>query len=484
MDLKSFHRGVLAIALLVYGITAWNSTGFHGADEHYQTIAFAQWKMGDLPAGAMAWEFSERIRSSLQPWVAVGAFSLMDLAGLHGPLPKMLLLRLITALLWLAAMHAFVKTTVAQVEPPFRKPYLLLAYLLWFLPFLQVRFASEAWSSLCLIGAVALFTGPLAKPGDFRLAGIWLALAACLRPGTLPAIAAMVCWLLVVRRPRFGLTFQAMMAGSGILLLSFALDTVFYGVPTFSLGRYLAANFPGHASHAFDVLPWWYYPPLIVKYTLPPIGLCLLAAFALVAWHRPLSVTTWCIGAMLGVLSIVPHKELRFLYPLAGLAPWVLVQGWSIAFGQKGILRDMNIRPNTLGMAIAAINVAALVVVAFTPADAGRIRLAEAIRRAAGSRPAVVEYTMDTVPPWAIRIPPFYLPTTVSEAMTKDPCGNWNAHGDSLVFLITNRRLPRCGSTMHWEQLEHGLPAWGRAALRAYLWEDARPGWTLYQAVR
>lgn len=49
VGLKQFHRTVFTAAVVVYLITAWNSTGFHNADEHYQIIEFAQWKLGEPP---------------------------------------------------------------------------------------------------------------------------------------------------------------------------------------------------------------------------------------------------------------------------------------------------------------------------------------------------------------------------------------------------------------------------------------------------
>ena len=42
----SFYKGIIALAIVIYGITAWNSHGYYHADEHYQIIEFAGEKLG------------------------------------------------------------------------------------------------------------------------------------------------------------------------------------------------------------------------------------------------------------------------------------------------------------------------------------------------------------------------------------------------------------------------------------------------------
>lgn len=82
------HRTALAIALTLHVITAWNSAGYYSADEHFQIIAFAQAKLGELPIEHLAWEYDTRIRSSFQPWIAVGVFKIAAACGIVEPDPS------------------------------------------------------------------------------------------------------------------------------------------------------------------------------------------------------------------------------------------------------------------------------------------------------------------------------------------------------------------------------------------------------------
>lgn len=78
-------------------VAAWYSVGYHGEDEHHQTIGLALARAGELPPNEVVWEYGERIRSSALPWVVTGLFQLTEALGLTGPFTRTWLLRLLTA---------------------------------------------------------------------------------------------------------------------------------------------------------------------------------------------------------------------------------------------------------------------------------------------------------------------------------------------------------------------------------------------------
>ncbi|MEO8590888.1 MAG: hypothetical protein ABI432_16040, partial [Flavobacteriales bacterium] len=146
-----FHRTVFAIAVIFHCITAWFSTGYHSEDEHHQVIGFAEARTGELPPAEWAWEYEERIRPSALPWIATGVFELADTVGVEDPFDKTLLLRLLTVALALVAVHGFVNAMHGTLAADLWKPFVIIAYFLWFLPFLHVRFCSETWSGLFVL---------------------------------------------------------------------------------------------------------------------------------------------------------------------------------------------------------------------------------------------------------------------------------------------------------------------------------------------
>ncbi|HNK41804.1 MAG TPA: hypothetical protein PL002_11480, partial [Flavobacteriales bacterium] len=107
LPLRAFHRRVVLASIVVHAATAWFSTGWYGDDEHYQVIAFAQQRMGELPAHELAWEFDARIRSAFLPSIAYGMVHLCRTIAIADPFVIAFGLRLITALCVLLVVHYF-----------------------------------------------------------------------------------------------------------------------------------------------------------------------------------------------------------------------------------------------------------------------------------------------------------------------------------------------------------------------------------------
>ncbi|MEO6759288.1 MAG: hypothetical protein ABIO24_07520, partial [Saprospiraceae bacterium] len=66
--MSNFYLGIAGF--LVYGVTAWFSAGYHHPDEHFQLLELANYKLGGTTAAELSWEFRDRIRPGLQPWIA------------------------------------------------------------------------------------------------------------------------------------------------------------------------------------------------------------------------------------------------------------------------------------------------------------------------------------------------------------------------------------------------------------------------------
>lgn len=482
--LTTFHRRVFAAAVLAYTCTAWYSTGFQNADEHYQVIAFALWKTGSTARDHLPWEFDEQIRSTLLPWVAAALFKAGSLVGVNNPFHLSFLLRLFTALLALLTMKRFVIATAHSVGTPMRKAYIALSYFLWFLPFQLVRFSNEAWSLMALMLTLAVLYQRPAYDRWPWWAGFWATIMVCLKPSMLPAAAGIALWTLLIAKPRTAEILQAAASVLLTLVLNTAMDSLFYGAPASSFANYLHANFPSHPDHLFDTFPWWYYAPWIVKYAIPPIGLCMLGAAAILIRYHARSVLTWCILPLVIALAIVPHKELRFLFPLAGLVPLVLVLAFATANkGWKVQMRTGRLWNPAIWL-FSGVNMAALSVVLFTPAGSGRTRLAEYIRTHYPLQQVRINYLANDTTVWDIRIPRFYLGANVTDTILPTPCIPLAESRGRMDLVVARGTFPSCADAPvghGWEPLLPAQPAWKERLLRLYEWEDAKPAWVLYR---
>ncbi len=72
------HDVIFLLAIAVYVITAYNSLGYHQADEHYQIIEFAGTKLGTHMAEDLPWEYRDQIRPTLQPTMVYAIFKTLN----------------------------------------------------------------------------------------------------------------------------------------------------------------------------------------------------------------------------------------------------------------------------------------------------------------------------------------------------------------------------------------------------------------------
>lgn len=472
---QRFHLAVWVLALVLYGITAWYSTGYHNADEHHQIIAFAQHKLGELPEGHLTWEHATGIRSSIQPWIAVTVIQGERLMGMEAdPNRVAFVLRLLSILLALSAIRAIVYATVQDVQQQLRKPYIVLSYFLWFLPFLAARFSSESWSAFLLLGGLAAMFHPQRSAGWPWRVGILLALAVVIRPSTVIIIAGVVGWLALVRKEKASTWFRLLIAASVVVICSSVLDTLFYGRVVISPVNYWAMALVGPPRDAFDTLPWYYYPPWIIKYAVPPIGIAMLVALGLLVWRRPKHLLVWCSVPFLVALSLVPHKEVRFLYPLAALVPWLLVAGLSLI--------DLLTKPvvvrwlaTGLGSLCIVVNLLGLAVVVTEPAGSGNTAFLPHIGNG-----RTITYLTDPEEFWRIQIPPFYREEISGDTIVEP--GTITSPLTTALLIAFDADLldleQRTGQTF--TPIATSASPWAEHLFTLYKWDDGMPAIGVY----
>src|SRR5579872_5070121 len=165
-------RLFVAVVIAVHLVAAWCNAGFLDADEHYQIMEFAQYKLGAQPASALAWEFPARMRPALQPWLAAAAIRAARLLGAASPFTIAFSLRLLSTLLaMLASFELCVRCLRAVSSVRARQAGLFFALLLWLAPTVHSRFSSENWGGLwlavglcCLLDALEMSDTPDARP--------------------------------------------------------------------------------------------------------------------------------------------------------------------------------------------------------------------------------------------------------------------------------------------------------------------------------
>lgn len=312
--------------VVIYGMTVVNSVGFYYPDEHFQIIEFARWKMGTATDATIPWELNSQIRPALQPAVTMLLMRVMETVGIDNPFNQTLLLRLVMAAVTVAAIWCFIRATKDELPQSLRRPYTALSYLLWFIPFLSVRYSSETMGAAFLLFALARIIGSRkAGAGDSVNVALGTGVLLCLsfefRYQMAFAIAGIVLWSFAVRRTRAVNILAAACGFVVTLALCTLCDSAFYGNPVFAPWNYFRENILNGVAATFGTAPWYAYFGMVLRGAAPAIGALMLVAVAVAVLFHYKSPAVWAVVCFIVGHMAVAHKELRFLFPIAFFMP-------------------------------------------------------------------------------------------------------------------------------------------------------------------
>jgi phosphatidylinositol glycan class B len=311
-------------------VTAWFSNTFYFPDEHYQVLEFMGHKLGISPASALPWEFAARIRPWFQPFVYFLIAKPLLALGFKDMFGIVLVLRLLTGALSLAALAGFARAVLPTIEGEDEKrAFIRYLPLFGFLPYLFVRTSSETFSAAFFaLGLAAALGGKTAA--RLVLAGLLCGLAFESRYQTGLMGIGLFAWLAVISRVRAdGL---AAFVGGGLvaLLVGLLCDRWGYGAWAFPPLGYVDVNLvQGVAAHQFGREPVFAYLYLLPAQIFFAITLVVMAGMVAMWLRNSRHVLTWATLPFVLAHVLIAHKEARFLFPLAIVATAFPVLGFS-----------------------------------------------------------------------------------------------------------------------------------------------------------
>lgn len=327
-------KSIILLAIVIFGITAWNSHGFHHFDEHYQIIEFAGLKLGFNEARDLPWEFSDQIRTTVQPWLALGYLNVVDALGVSHPNTQMQILRFLSGSFILLCLLYYFKQWEGYYSGEWKLVFLFTAILSFYVPYIAVRFSSESWGAgFFLLGMSRTITLNDRKNSEVLQ---WLAVGALLGVSFLFrlqmcfAIFGLGLWLIIFQSNIKSQLFGIILGGGLILLFGFILDYLFYDNWVFSPWNYFKANILEHKAASFGVSPWHMYITKLFKYkALSVLTGTQLILVLLYVIRKPKSLFTFIFIPFVLAHLFVGHKEMRFLYPIFLILPIAIVDSIS-----------------------------------------------------------------------------------------------------------------------------------------------------------
>ena len=468
MTTGKFHRLVIITACVLYAVTAIKSHGYYHPDEHYQIIEFAEYKLGNNTADDLAWEFHRQLRSCIQPAICFIVFKCLTGAGITDPYALALCLRLLTAVFAITAITLFIRATLTSINEKYRKLYMVLSYFLWFLPFLNVRFSSESWSGLSMLTAVALLQ-PNGSRGKGALigAGIFLGLAFLFRFQTGSMIAGIALWLICIGKEKWQRLLLLLFIFLAILQVGILTDTWFYGHYTLSFLNYFIVNIVEGVASDFGTAPWYYFIEFILNASILPIGLLILISFMAGIVLQPKHIVFWAIVPFLMMHICIPHKEGRFIFPVAGFVPFIIM----IALQGLDRVRSINWKNSTiiypvycLAGVMMLINLVALLCAAFKAPLNGNKAITSYIHEHYGNRSIhfLCDRNLHPYTPYSDLKENFYAEHNMEQVYNM----RGNVHADQVNLLVIEKNTAidpeymKQITSLHLQKEIQSVPVW------------------------
>lgn len=314
--LNSPYRPIFLFSLLVYALTSWFSVGSHHPDEHYQIIEFANYKLGNTPQSDLAWEYNETMRPGLQPFIAYWFIKLNYLIGITDPFIISFLLRLISAFfIWLVTCELILLLLPQFKDKQTQKLFALSSLLLWFLPYINVHFSAENFSTILFLNALLLLLKDSKRFRKIILIGFLFAFSFYARYQIAFALIGVFIWLVFIKKEKLKTLIVVLIGFLIGVSICHTLDRWLYGKWVFSPYEYFVKNLIQDKVSTFGVEPWYYYFTECFR-ILHVYGVILLLLFFVSIQSKFSSVFFWIFLIFFAGHVAVGHKEFRFLFPM------------------------------------------------------------------------------------------------------------------------------------------------------------------------
>ena len=337
--------GLLVLSLAFHLLAVVFSVGHFGADEHYQILEFARWKLTGDPSSVSALvEFRDQMRPWMGPALAAGLIRFFGLFGIQNPTTWAMLLRGFAGTLGFLSQLVLLKSwfrTPEGLETSDRDRRMAwgVAFLFCYMPVFHARFSSEGLAaSFIALGLAAISELQSKASGGSKsrerllAAATGAAFAMAFEFRFQAAIAALGCaaWWLYQPRISKKLLWSATLGAVTIFAFGRGIDSWGYGAWVFTPWQYVKTNFLSGYFESFGRQPFWHYFVMSFTETWPPFGTLLLVGSIAGVALRPRSVLAWVFLPFFVAHCFMGFKALRFLFPLIPLAPLLLVPVFAV----------------------------------------------------------------------------------------------------------------------------------------------------------
>jgi len=322
---------ILLTALIVHIIQAVQAIGYFHPDQHFSIIEFGSYKLGLTSADQMAWEFPNKARTTIQVYLFLGFYHIMDLLSLGDAYTSLKILRVIVVLLNFVLFNYIIIKEFKNNNQTLLIIILLVGNFSWFFPYYRTLYNSENFGAIVYFGSLLLlqhYKSKSLKINHLILVGFLLSLSIYFRFQMIFAMTGLGIWLLFYKR----LQLKYIIALSGGFLIGVGIntliDSLYYGDFNFIPYNYLKINIIDGRAAGMGTSPFWYYlADLAVVLSAPLLSFIFL--FYVFKGFIKKFRNPYVLSVIFFLLFhfMVGHKEERFLFPVLGILPVILGYG-------------------------------------------------------------------------------------------------------------------------------------------------------------
>lgn len=441
--MKLTKNAIYILSALALLGASYFTVGFYHADEHFQLLEFANYKLGNTELENLTWEYGSKLRPTLQPTMVVGVIQFLSLFGIEDPFYIAFFLRLLSSILAIYSMHLLFKVYGDKIQNPTLKYWFLVSsFLFWIVIYVGARFSSENWSAMFFVmGFSAYFLSfNESKFKKYFLVAILMGLSFLFRYQAGFMIAGFAGWLLFVKKEKipFVAYFSAIIVA--VIGVGVGIDSWFYGEFTFSAYSYFYENIVLDKAQKYGVDPWWYYLREVFNQAVPPFSLLIITSLLLLFLFQRKNPLTWVLLPFILIHFLLSHKELRFLFPVVYFLPAVfftvlifIQEKWNTHFIENKLFR-MTMKAMFVVYAIL------LILISFKPGEVN-IRLYEMVYHQY-KQPV----TLTLITPLFQENEPvhyFYFRDNLTYQKVKGPASFELANNQINLLVLDNAELPK-----------------------------------------
>lgn len=321
---------ILSVILFLWLIlNVLNATSYFTPDEYYQIIEFASYKLGISSATSLPWEFKEEIRQAFQPFLVYSLFKFLHLIQIDDSSTSVYILRILNSLFSVFSIVFFALKSRSKFDPKFQNLYLIALCTFWVIPNYFFRFSQEIVAqNLYLIITGILISKNISKK-EYIITGILVGIAFLVRFQSIISFFGICIWSFLDKTNSLKINFKNLLGFClgfiGIFGVGLLIDAWFYQDFVFVLYRYFYYNIVLGVANGFGTHPIYFYFMQILTIGSPLMGILIFTSWLGSIYKKAYSLPLIIFSTNVVILSLISHKEERFLFVVYLYIPFILM---------------------------------------------------------------------------------------------------------------------------------------------------------------